>query len=110
MDASGKIKDSLRLTGPVLGAMAGMSYKFREVVLAPGDTLITYTDGLPEAHNVNMELFSDKRVQEIIGQPAVSAKSLLERIVQDVNEHMKGIEQFDDITMLLIRRKKDNSE
>lgn len=110
VDVSGNIRESLRLTGPVLGAMAGMSYKFRDVVLAPGDTLITYTDGLPEAHNVNMELFSDKRVQDIIGQPAVSAKSLLERIVQDVNEHMKGIEQFDDITMLLIRREKDNYE
>jgi sigma-B regulation protein RsbU (phosphoserine phosphatase) len=105
IDGGGCIRDSLRLTGPVLGAMAGMTYKFREVVLAPGDTLFTYTDGLPEAHNINKELFSDERVKEIIRQPAVSVKSLVDRIVVDVNEHMKGIEQFDDITMLVIRRK-----
>lgn len=105
IDGGGCIRDSLRLTGPVLGAMAGMTYKFREVVLLPGDTLFTYTDGLPEAHNINKELFSDERVKEIIRQPAVSVKSLVDRIVVDVNEHMKGIEQFDDITMLVIRRK-----
>jgi len=105
VDVSGNIRDSLGLTGPALGFMAGMTYKFREVVLAPGDTLFTYTDGLTEANNINQELFSDKRVRQIIRQPAVSVKSLLERIVKDVNEHMKGIEQFDDITMLVIRRK-----
>lgn len=104
VDVSGTITDSLRLTGPVLGAMAGMTYKFREVVLAPGDTLFTFTDGLSEAHNINKELFSDERVRQIIRQPAASVKLLLERIVKDVNEHMKGIEQFDDITMLVIRR------
>ncbi len=104
LDVSSNIRDSLRLTGPILGAMAGMTYKFREVVLAPGETLFTYTDGLPEAHDINKKLFSDKRVQESIRQPAVSAKSIMERIVQDVNKHMEGIEQFDDITMLVIRR------
>jgi sigma-B regulation protein RsbU (phosphoserine phosphatase) len=102
---SGNIRESLRLTGPVLGAMAGMTYKFRQVVLAPGDMLFTYTDGLPEAHNINKELFSDKRVQEIIRQPAESVKTLLKGIVQNVNEHINGIEQSDDITILVIRRK-----
>ncbi len=104
LDASGHIRASLRLTGPILGAMPGMSYKLQEIVLMPGDTLFTYTDGLPEAHNVARQLFSDERVQHIISQPVDSAKTLMERIVTEVNDHMKDTEQFDDITMLLIRR------
>ena len=105
VDDSGSIRESLRLTGPVLGAMSGMSYKFREANLAPGDLLFTYTDGLPEAHNSSQVLFSDARVQEIIRQPADSVKSLLDRVVRDVNEHINGIEQSDDITILAIRRR-----
>jgi sigma-B regulation protein RsbU (phosphoserine phosphatase) len=105
VDDSGSIRESLRLTGPVLGAMSGMTYKFREATLAPGDMLFTYTDGLPEAHNNSQVLFSDARVQEIIRQPADSVKSLLDRVVRDVNEHINGIEQSDDITILAIRRR-----
>lgn len=105
VDERGNIRENLRLTGPVLGAMAGMTYKFREANLAPGDLLFTYTDGLPEAHNSSQVLFSDARVQEIIRQPADSVKSLLDRVVRDVNEHINGIEQSDDITILAIRRR-----
>ena len=104
VDMSGNIKASLRLTGPILGAMAGMSYKLQEIVLSPGDTLFSYTDGLSEAHNADNELFSDGRVQQIISQKVDSGKILMECVVNKVNEHMKGAEQFDDITMLLIRR------
>lgn len=105
VDDSGRIRESLRLTGPVLGAMAGVVYQFREVELAPGDTLFTYTDGLPEAHNIEKEMFSDDRVREILRQPADSVRSLMDHVVRDVNAHMNGIEQYDDITMLAIRRK-----
>src|SRR5215210_3407730 len=49
--------DELRARGMPLGLMPGMPYEEKETVLAAGDNLLFYSDGLVEAHDPKGEMF-----------------------------------------------------
>lgn len=98
-------KEYLTLTGPPVGLVPDMEYGFRETRLEPGDTLLAITDGVIDARDVEGKFFSRERLLSLLEQPAASASSLLARIEADLHTHSGGAEQFDDITMLAVRRK-----
>ena len=104
--ASG-VQTKLKPTGPVVGAFPDVKYKVHEITLQPGESLFTFTDGLPEARNINHEFFTDDRVLQLLGQPDSSASNLLDRVDKRVHDHIASASQFDDITMLVIRRQSD---
>src|SRR5205085_3892891 len=43
--------EPLRACGPPMGILDAVRYVPRSIVLAPGDTLLLYTDGVTEAEN-----------------------------------------------------------
>jgi sigma-B regulation protein RsbU (phosphoserine phosphatase) len=100
------IKGRLPLTGPAVGMLAGARYKMNRIQFEPGDVLLTYTDGVPEARGPHGEFFTEKRLLELVDQcrsaGTLSASGLLERIASEVTEHVAGAEPSDDITMLAI--------
>jgi sigma-B regulation protein RsbU (phosphoserine phosphatase) len=98
------IKKRLKNTGPAVGMMPKVNYKIQEAQLEPGDILFTYTDGVPEAHNPACELFTDERLLAVLESPPPSAKGLLDLIETQVRQHIADADQFDDITMLAVRR------
>jgi len=104
INASG-IKTALKSTGPAVGMMPNMKFKIKQVQLEPGDILFGYTDGLTDARSPNKEFFTEKRVLSLLNQPYSSASELLERMKTDVFTHIDCAAQFDDITLLAVRRK-----
>ncbi len=99
-------KERLKLTGPAVGLMAGVVYKVRQVHLSPGDLLLAYTDGIPEARNNEGSFFTEKRLMSLLeGQSSASAKDVLDLIQSEVARHVDQAEASDDITALAIRRK-----
>ena len=104
INASG-IKTALKSTGPAVGMMPNMKFKIKQVQLEPGDILFGYTDGLTDARSPNKEFFTEKRVLSLVNQPYSSASELLERMKTDVFTHIDCAPQFDDITLLAVRRK-----
>jgi serine phosphatase RsbU (regulator of sigma subunit) len=50
--------EELRARGMPLGLLPGMQYEEKEVMLAPDDTVLFYSDGLVEAHNGERAMFS----------------------------------------------------
>ena len=104
LGADHKIRTALKATGPILGVFPGVAYKTQHVTLEPGETLFVFTDGVPEAHNLTGELLNDHRLRAILEQPSTSAAEILQRVKQGVQEHIGTAEQFDDITILVIRR------
>ena len=104
INASG-IKTALKSTGPAVGMMPNMKFKIQQVQLEPGDILFGYTDGLTDARSPNKEFFTEKRVLSLLNQPYSSASELLERMKTDVFTHIDCAAQFDDITLLAVRRK-----
>jgi phosphoserine phosphatase RsbU/P len=100
----GALKGRLKSTGPAVGMLPGVEFKIASAVIEPGDTLFTYTDGVPEARNPAREFFTEKRVLELLAEPTPSARSLLERIEATLINFIDTADQFDDITMLIAHR------
>jgi sigma-B regulation protein RsbU (phosphoserine phosphatase) len=103
LDRSG-VKARLRATGPVIGLFPELDYPVRETRLAPGETLFVHTDGVTDLRNSAGEFFGEERLETILARPVSSAANLLGRIETSLQAHMAGAKQFDDITMLAIRR------
>ncbi len=98
------ISARLRPTGPAVGMMPDSDFEIRQAKLEPGDTMLIYTDGVTEAKDPNGKLFTEPRLLALLSEPDPSAAALLERIERNLRSHMGGAAQFDDITMLAVRR------
>ena len=62
--------EELRAKGMPLGLMPGMTYEEKEITLAPGESVLFYSDGLVEAHNPEGEMFGFPRLKELVaGHP-----------------------------------------
>jgi sigma-B regulation protein RsbU (phosphoserine phosphatase) len=84
--------------------LPNVKFKVKQVQLDPDDIVIGYTDGVTEAHAPDGKLFSNDRLLELLNHPTSSASELVERIRGALLTYMKGAPQFDDITMLSVRR------
>ncbi len=89
--------------GLVLAGMDGIRYKQTELQLAPGDRVFLYTDGATEAVNAKEEMYGEKRLQDFLNQHSNdTATDLLTNLKKDIDAFSGEIEQFDDITMLML--------
>jgi sigma-B regulation protein RsbU (phosphoserine phosphatase) len=100
--------DVLRLssTGTPLGLMPpGLPYDEREACLNPGDTLVLFSDGVPDAQDAAEDEFGDDRLLDVLretaGEPAAVT---LDRVMAAIDAFAGGTPQFDDITLLVARR------
>jgi len=95
--------DRLESTSTVLGLFDDWHCDVAEVKLAPGDTLVLYTDGASEAARADGEQFGESRVIDTMrAHCRLSPAALLEAIVDAVREFSPG-EQQDDITLVVAR-------
>lgn len=92
-------------TGVPLGMLPQASWRQETVTLSPGDLLCVYTDGLTEAVNARDEEFGLERLAAIVAAGAGSPlKSLCDRILAEVAGFARDMPQYDDQTLLLLRR------
>jgi serine phosphatase RsbU (regulator of sigma subunit) len=95
----------LRATGMPLGLMPGSCYEEHEVIIAPGENLLFYTDGLVEAHNPGREMFGFPRLKTLLEEHAEGA-SLIRLLLSELKSFTgEGWEQEDDVTMVTLQRK-----
>jgi serine phosphatase RsbU (regulator of sigma subunit)/predicted ester cyclase len=100
----GDLTTELRARGMPLGLMLGVPYEEKEITLAPGDSVLFYSDGLVEAHDPQREMFGFPRLQALVTEHAEEGALvdvLMEELFSFVGE---GWEQEDDITLLTLRR------
>jgi len=94
----------LHATGMPLGLMPGMRYEEQEVIVAPDDSLLFYSDGLVEAHNSGGEMFDFPRLQTLLKEHADGA-SLIDFLLSELKSFTgEGWEQEDDMTLLTLQR------
>jgi sigma-B regulation protein RsbU (phosphoserine phosphatase) len=99
------LKETLKTAGPVVGIVSGAEFEIHQSCLEPGDILIGYTDGVTEALSPQETLFSKERFLALLKRPASSATELIQRIQNDLFQHINNAPQFDDITMIAVHRK-----
>ena len=98
--------ERLMPTGIPVGIVEDFTYKQGRINLKEGDFLVCYTDGVTEAVNETNEEFGMTRLEALIlehkndcAQPLAAA---LEQAVIDFSPPGK---QFDDITLMVVKRK-----
>ena len=97
--------DLLTRTGIPLGVNDDATWESREVHIHPGDLLMLYSDGVIEAQNVDKELFGEGRVLDIIrAYLSRQARDVEEALLSGVRDFAGDAPQFDDITLMVIKR------
>jgi serine phosphatase RsbU (regulator of sigma subunit) len=88
-----------------LGLMPDMGYEEKEAVLAAGDDLLFYSDGLVEAHDPKGEMFGFSRLQDLVRAHRSGDSSLIAFLLSELARFAgEGWEQEDDITLVTLQR------
>ena len=94
------------LGGAPLGLMPQATFVEWRPVLAPGDFLLVYTDGVTEALNESTMLFSNERLLvEVRKSSASTAPALVGEVTAALAAFVGGAESSDDITLMALRRR-----
>ena len=93
-----------RATGMPLGMLPDQSYDEAEITLDHGETLLLYSDALPEAHNSDGEMYGFPRLLGQVGK-GPRGTELIGHLLSDLR-HFAGEdrEQEDDITLVVLHR------
>ena len=105
--AEGGTRQQLNPTGPAVGLTADASFRIARAQIKPGEILLGYTDGVPEATSHAGEMFGAERLIALFGKTFDTAAELTTLIAEKVQAHTGAAEQFDDITMLALRRREE---
>ena len=90
--------------GMPVGMFEMAPYACDTLMMQPGDTLVLYSDGVTEAHNVAGEEFGEARLVQVMERyTRGSADIILEQIINAVTEFAHGAEQYDDVTALVVK-------
>lgn len=78
------------------------------IELEPGDGVVLYTDGIPEAYNIGKKQYGLKQLCQVISQNwHKSAAGVKDAVIVDVRQHIGKQKVFDDITLLVFKRQAD---
>jgi phosphoserine phosphatase RsbU/P len=87
-----------------LGLMAAVEYPDVEFQLDHHTSMLMYTDGISEAHSSDNVQYSDEKLLDLIASMDTgNAEVAGNMIIDSVDKFADGSEQFDDITILIIR-------
>ena len=94
----------LEVGGTVVGLLPSFPYEQAAVALAPGDTLVAYTDGISEAMNAEQEEWGEPRlIQTIQSCNGLTAQRILDRVFTAADAFVSGAKQNDDMTLVVLR-------
>ncbi|HEY6147443.1 MAG TPA: PP2C family protein-serine/threonine phosphatase, partial [Thermoanaerobaculia bacterium] len=97
--------DRLESTGVPVGMLPNSSWKEEAWTMEPGDLLCVYSDGLTEAVDSADEEFGlDRLSREIAMRRNQPVKALCGEILDRVADFAAGMPQYDDQTLMLLRR------
>jgi sigma-B regulation protein RsbU (phosphoserine phosphatase) len=95
----------LETGGLALGVIDGFPYTQETIPLAPGDVMVIYSDGVPDATNPSDEPFGMERLSSLIQQfKQEPAAILVEKMVEAVKNHTGEAPQLDDVTVVAVKR------
>lgn len=89
----------------ILGFVREPGYESRQIVLAPGDCLLMFTDGITEAMDDNEQMFGDDRLAQLFAQlaPGHTAADIVAGLLHELDQFRRGRQGLDDVTIVVIR-------
>jgi len=102
--ADGTVDNIVSKPNFVLGRKKGVRYKEHRITLNPGDRVFLYTDGLTDSTDREGKMFTERRIRDILSRSA-DPTTIIPEMQEAVDSFATGMEQFDDITMMLVHYK-----
>ncbi len=89
---------------PALGVMDGIVYAAAGFTLAPGESMVLYTDGVPEAEDAEHAFYGRTRFEAALlaGRDAPPAE-MQRRVLDSLAGFTRGAAPADDVTLLVLR-------
>ena len=101
--ANGSI-ERLTVGGLPLGIQPDVEFESASVMLAPGDWLVVFTDGLVEAINSRDEEYGETRLLNLIQEATAKAPNeMLKRLMTELDLFVGSTPQHDDVTCMLVK-------
>ncbi|MES2603722.1 MAG: PP2C family protein-serine/threonine phosphatase, partial [Pseudomonadota bacterium] len=91
-------------TGTIVGMLEDQEYRNGEFTLKPGETLLLYTDGFPEARSSAGEFYGIPRIKTFLQKHAqANCRDLCEAAIRDIASYQND-NLSDDVTLLALKR------
>ncbi|MFU8860702.1 MAG: SpoIIE family protein phosphatase [Cyclonatronaceae bacterium] len=93
------------LKGLPLGSKPDYPYSEQMIYMEEGDTILVFSDGLPEAFNRQRKMLETERIVEVMGKSSsLSTQELIKNLVSMVSSWTESESLHDDITIAVIRK------
>jgi hypothetical protein len=104
--ASSKTTEEIQLSGIPLGSFNDVHYDQTTTSFNSGDILVIISDGLPEAPNLEGELFDYLKLQNLIANYwEETAQGVIDKLMSEADTWLSGKHNPDDITLVVIKHK-----
>jgi hypothetical protein len=98
--------ESLEPPGRLIGMVADIAATSVRVTVEPGDAIVAHTDGITEARSPDGAFFGEERFLGILtGNAGRSAAEIVDSVLTVVAAFRGGAEPYDDLTLLVVRRR-----
>jgi len=95
---------TIKAEGFPLGLFPNVEYEEFTLSTRPGDLIVFFSDGIPDAVNATGEMFGDERLTRLLeSQHHPTAQSTVDTILQAVSDFQNGTDHFDDETIVVLR-------
>ena len=104
LEVGGKVELLITENGPALAIDTPAVYPMTERYLAPGDTVLLFTDGVTEAAAADGSLYGIERLSALLEGRADDdgPEALVRRLVEAVTAHAADFHATDDLTALAV--------
>jgi phosphoserine phosphatase RsbU/P len=102
-DVEGTVRPLATDNGAAIGIEDAVSYGLSEGFVAPGDTLVMFTDGATEAEAEDGSLWGIERLTALLREASGQPAEVVKRIVDAVSAHSTTFHATDDLTVMAVR-------
>ncbi len=95
---------ALQPTGPVIGLIPEVQFSVKEIVLERESLYLAFTDGIPDALNPDNDSFGNDRMHLTLNGADTTPAVLVKNIGEQLRRFIGPADQFDDITLLAVKR------
>ena len=82
------------------------NYEAEQTKLESGDLVVFYTDGVTETVNIDDDFYDEERLEQIVKEShGGDASGICKLIYESVMDFQGDADQFDDLTLLVLRKK-----
>ncbi len=96
----------LEVTGPAIGIFPNATFSSLRTQLQPGDVMVAYTDGLTDARSPDQTSWGSEGLRNVLRElqgNGLEASVWVKAITERVYAHIDREDQFDDLTLMVLR-------